>query len=202
MEHGPVRSKQDPCRTGSGRRLTGTRRALSSLVLSSKDQTDVATGAYNERYFAESFAAALAVRARHPSAVSVVRFDVDDLERINHSFGNHVGNAVLRVVSTAVQRMLPPKAVLARHGSDAFVVFVQGISARNAAILAERIRCTVNDLPLITHGKTFRVTVSVGVAWAGAAESQHGTALLERAERAMGEAKSSGSNRVSIDIVE
>lgn len=84
----------------------------------------------------------------------------------------------------------------------AFVVFVQSISARNAAILAERIRCTINDLPLITQGKKFRVTVSIGVAWAGAAEPQHGSALVERAERAMREAKSSGKNHVSIDIVE
>ena len=182
---------------------------MSSLVLSSKDQTDVTTGAYNQRYFAESFTAALAAQTRQSSAVSVVRFDVDDLERINGSFGYHVGNAVLRVVSTAVQRILHPKAVLARHGGDAFVVFVQGISARNAGILAERIRRTVNDLPLITQGKAFRVTVSVGVAWTGAAAPQHGAALLERAERAMCEAKSSGKNHVSsgknhvsIDIVE
>ena len=94
----------------------------------------------------------------------MVRFDLDDLERINGSFGHHVGNAVLRIVNTAVQRILQPKDWLARHGDDAFVVFVRGASTRNAAILAERIRCTVNDLPLIAQGKAFRVTVSVGVA--------------------------------------
>jgi diguanylate cyclase (GGDEF)-like protein len=171
-------------------------------VLSSKNQTDVTTSAGNPPCFAEWLATPPAVQARQHSSVSVVRFDVDDLERINGSFGNHVGNAVLRIVNTAVQRILQPDDLLARHGGDAFVVFVRGVSTRNAAILAERIRSTVNDLPLIAQGKAFRVTVSVGVAWAGAAEPRHGSALVERAERAMREAKASGSKRVNIAIVE
>ena len=171
-------------------------------MLPSKDQPDVTTGVYNQRYFAEWVAAALAVQASQRSPVSVVRFDVDHLERVNVSFGQHVGDAVLRIVSTAVQRLIRPKDVLARHGGDRFVLLARGISARNAAILAERIRCTVNDLPLIAQGKQFRVTVSVGVAWASGAEPQRVSALVDTAERAVRDAKSSARNRISIAILQ
>jgi diguanylate cyclase (GGDEF)-like protein len=175
---------------------------LRPLVLSSQDPIDIRTGAHSQRSFSDWLAAALALRARQRSPVSVVRFDLDEIEHVNGSFGRHVGDAVLRIVSTAVQRLLHRKDVLARHGDDAFVVFVQGVSSRNAAILAERIRATVSDLPLVAQGKNFRVTVSVGVAWVDAAEPQHGHTLIETAERALREAKSSGRNRVSIAIVE
>jgi diguanylate cyclase len=171
-------------------------------VFSSKNEPDVTSNGPRQRYFAEWVATALAVQAPQRSPVSVVRFDVDDLERVNDSFGLHVGDAVLRIVSTAVQRLIHPKDVLARHGGDKFVVLARGISAPNAAILAERIRRTVNDLPLIAQGKQFRVTASVGVAWASAAEPQQVSALVDTAERAVSDAKSSGRNRISVAIVE
>jgi diguanylate cyclase (GGDEF)-like protein len=170
--------------------------------LSSKDRSDVTTGVYSQRYFVEWVAATLAVQAPQRSPVSVVRFDVHDLEQVNGSFGHRVGDAVLRIVSTAVQRLIHPKDVLARHGGDKFVVLARGISVRNAAILAERIRRTVEDLPLITQGKKFRVTVSVGVAWASASEPQRVWALVETAERAVCDAKSSGRNRINIAILD
>jgi diguanylate cyclase (GGDEF)-like protein len=171
-------------------------------VLSSKDQPDPTTGAYSQRDFAEWVAATLAVQAPQRSPVSVMRFDVHDLERVNGSFGHRVGDAVLRIVSTAVQRLIHPKDVLARHGGDRFAVLARGISARNAAILGERIRRTVEDLPLIAQGKKFRVTVSVGVAWASAGEPQRVSALVETAESAVRDAKSSGRNQISIAILQ
>ena len=171
-------------------------------MLSSKDQSDVRTDTYSERYLAEWLAAALAAQAPQRSPVSVVRFDVDDLEHVNRSFGQHVADAVLRIVSAAVQRLIHPKDILARHDKVSFVVLARGISTRNAAILAERIRCTVNDLPLIAQGKQFRVTVSVGVAWASAAEPQQISALVCSAEGAVRDAKSLGRNRISIAILE
>jgi diguanylate cyclase (GGDEF)-like protein len=171
-------------------------------VLSSNGQPDVTAGASGQRHFAEWIALALAAQAPQRSPVSVVRFDIDDLEQVNGSFGQHVGDAVLRIVGTAVQRLIHPKDVLARHEGVGFVVLARNISTRNAAILAERIRRTVNDLPLIAQGKQFRVTVSVGVAWASAAEPQQVSALVCTAERAVRDAKSSGTNRISIAILE
>lgn len=179
----------------------GTRHASASLVLSSRDETGVTTGAFNHRYFAEWFASALADQARPRSPISLLRFDVDDFEQINGSVGHRIGNAVLRIVSASVQRILNPADVLA-HGGDAFAVLARDISERNAAILAERIRRTVHGLPLVAHDKTFHVTVSVGVAWAPGTDPAQASLLVQSAERAVRDAKSSGKNRVSTVIVE
>jgi diguanylate cyclase (GGDEF)-like protein len=169
-------------------------------VFSSDDGTEVTavtTGAFIPRYFAEWFASAVAEQARLRSPVSVLRFDVDDFEQINGA----VGNAVLRIVGASVRRIINPKDVLAR-GDGAFAVFARGISERNAAILAERIRRTVNGLPLVAEGKAFHVSVSVGVAWAPGTDPEQVSVLLDSAELAVCRARSSGKNRVNTVIVD
>src|SRR5687768_6486246 len=104
---------------------------------SDPDVRDAATGAYNQRYFAERVSAELAShQGQLRSPISIVRFDIDDFEGVSAAYGRQVGGAVLRVVVESARRVLQHDDVLARCDAGGFAIFVRGTSARNTAILA------------------------------------------------------------------
>jgi diguanylate cyclase (GGDEF)-like protein len=133
---------------------------------------------------------------RNNTTLAVLFLDVDRFKRVNDALGHHVGDALLRVIATTIQRIVRPEDVVARYGGEEFVVLCRGISARNAVILAERIRQHVAavEVPSGSDGPT---TVSIGVAATDPGMAPRSAAeLLAAADGAMYRAKELGRNRV------
>jgi len=125
--------------------------------------------------------------------------DIDGFKTINDTFGHVLGDKVIRSVAHVLQTSIKGRDVAARFGGDEFAVLLPQTTLAGAATLAEQIRESVS------RGRIHRadgresvgeVTLSVGVAVAGAGESMEG--LIERADAAMYAAKRSGRNRVSL----
>ncbi|MBI4952894.1 MAG: GGDEF domain-containing protein [Myxococcales bacterium] len=169
-------------------------RALLELYESSFE--DLLTGAHNRRYFETQLDAERAYGRRHSTPLSVLLFDVDHFKHVNDAFGHQVGDGVLRVVATAVQRVLRPEDVLARYGGDEFAVLLRDTSGREAEILSERIRRTIERLPFRPRGRDLRVSVSVGVSTLEPGGDSDGQTLMTVADEAMYEAKARGRNCV------
>ena len=157
---------------------------------------DLLTGAHNRRYFEAQLESERGYAGRHSAPLSVVLFDVDHFKRINDAFGHHAGDGVLRVVAAAVHRVLRPEDVLARYGGDEFAVLLRDTPIRQAEILGERIRRTIERLPFRPRGRELRVTVSVGVASWQPGPDDDGRSLVGLADEAMYGAKTAGRNRV------
>ena len=68
----------------------------------------------------------------------------------------------------------------------------------SAAIVAERLRCELEHMPIPESGDSLYVTASFGVTEASA-ETDNVETLLARADRALYSAKHSGRNRVTIE---
>jgi diguanylate cyclase (GGDEF)-like protein len=157
---------------------------------------DLLTGAHNRRYFETQLASERAFARRHAVPLSVVIFDVDHFKIVNDTFGHPAGDGVLRVVATAVHRVLRPEDVLARFGGDEFAVLLRDTEIRNAEIFGERIRRTIEKLPFRPRGRDLHLTVSVGVASWTPSATDDGRDVVPRADKAMYEAKAAGRNRV------
>lgn len=172
-----------------------------ALALYAASIEDPVTGAHTRRYLQAGLESELTFARRHTSELSLLAFDVDDLKGINDGFGHATGDGVLRVIASAAKRVLRPEDVLARVGGDEFVVLVRGCSPRNAKIQGERIRPSVEALPLRAAGNDFRVTVSVGVAsWQPPALCDAAD-LLAAADRAMYRGKGGGRNRLVAIVI-
>jgi predicted signal transduction protein with EAL and GGDEF domain len=99
--------------------------------------------------------------------------------------------------SAASPEALRLAVLLARaYGADEFAVMAPEADAMASLVLAERIRSFAEDMPLPGG---LRVTVSLGVASAAPPEGWTPTGILERADRALYEAKRRGRNRVVLD---
>ncbi|RCL25210.1 diguanylate cyclase [Pseudomonas sp. AFG_SD02_1510_Pfu_092] len=154
-------------------------------------QTDPLTGLGNRRGLEFS----LSLLEAEGRAFAAVVLDVDHFKRINDSHGHEVGDQVLRRLAELMRSCCRDGDLLCRTGGEEFLMLLPGAGLEAAAVVAERLRVTVQDTPLAPVGA---VTVSLGVArWDGAAGSEPGE-ILSAADRALYRAKQEGRNRVVI----
>ncbi len=160
--------------------------------------TDPLTGVANRRALDQALVAEISRVARTNRKLSAAMADIDHFKRVNDTYGHPVGDAVLEGFGDVLRTNSRPTDVLARFGGEEFVVLMPETDLETAAGVADRIRIAFETRciePVV--GPT---TASFGVAELGAAES--GDGLLERVDRALYEAKSSGRNRVARSVFE
>jgi diguanylate cyclase (GGDEF)-like protein len=158
--------------------------------------TDALTGLMNRSTFLERMEQERDRSRRYPQPLSVLLLDVDNLKGINDRAGHAAGDAALRAIGEAIQRGLRAADTGCRFGGDEFAVMAPEADAAAGLVLGERIRALAEGMALPGG---LRVTVSLGVSCAGPAEVWTAAALLERADRALYEAKRMGRNRVVLE---
>jgi diguanylate cyclase (GGDEF)-like protein len=158
---------------------------------------DPLTRTYNRRFLDSHLRSELAFAARQRLSLSVLLVDIDHFKQVNDRYGHAVGDAVLQMVASCIQRLLRPYDALCRYGGEEFVVVARDTSLRNAEILAERIRRHVEQLSFDVHGTPTAVTVSVGVSSIEPqlSDGSEADALLSSVDQALYRAKETGRNR-------
>lgn len=126
---------------------------------------------------------------RTPMAVLVV--DVDGFAQINNVHGYQAGDEVLRHLAAQLGEVARPHDVLARIGSDRFVLLLNRILNRGHAELAIQKIFRLMDVPLQTRSVRFGVGVSVGAALCPM-HATHPELVLRLAEAALSNARSVG----------
>lgn len=131
------------------------------------------------------------VRPDEPE-LAVLWVDIDRFRQINHSFGYVVGDSVLVELARRLERAGSGQATWARMGADEFVMLLPGSGRQEAERVGRRLVDAVHQ-PLNIGTTRMRPSASIGIVLARPDEDVH--ELLERAERAMSEAKREGGGR-------
>jgi diguanylate cyclase (GGDEF)-like protein len=126
--------------------------------------------------------------------LTVILLDVDRFKSVNDRFGHDVGDDVLRALARVLQQGARLTDVIGRWGGEEFMVVCTGTKAGEAALLAERLAQALRSTHVDVVGT---VTASFGVAQARAGEMPR--QLVERADRALYQAKHEGRDRVIVD---
>ena len=160
-------------------------------------QIDSLTDLYNRRFFDEELSKEIARANRHNTLLSILFLDIDDFKKINDTFGHLAGDRVLQAVADIMSREKRLEDVAARYGGEEFVVVSPETSKANSLILAERIRCSVEQLQLDYEGNTIRLTISGGLA-SYPIDASDSLTLIKYADNALYRAKASGKNNISL----
>lgn len=160
--------------------------------------TDPLTGLLNRRAFRVFGSDAMNYFKRHKRDVGVLVVDIDFFKRVNDAYGHGVGDDVIRTVGATVLGEVRNIDKVARFGGEEFVVLMRETEKEGPEILAERIRKKIASA-LIEHAEhgAIHVTVSIGGAMASINDRDIED-VIERADRALYEAKSCGRNCVVI----
>jgi two-component system, cell cycle response regulator len=160
--------------------------------LASHDQL---TGIMNRRAFNAALKREISQAERLNIDVCLLLLDVDKFKAVNDTHGHPMGDSVLAAVGKSLPSMLRGYDYAARWGGEEFVVALPHTGEAGALKVAERIRARIEALALTTpSGERLPITASIGVAVRRPGEALE--ALVERADKAMYEAKASGRNRV------
>ncbi|SHM72302.1 PAS domain S-box-containing protein/diguanylate cyclase (GGDEF) domain-containing protein [Duganella sacchari] len=160
---------------------------------------DGLTGLANRRCFDDTLNAEWQRALRHQQPLSLLMVDVDNFKQYNDAYGHLGGDECLQRIATAVSSEMRANDLVARYGGEEFAVILPNQSLKGAAIVAERIRCRVEQLRLPNLGSQQHVvTVSIGAATALAAPETDPSQLVATADSALYRAKHMGRNRISL----
>lgn len=155
---------------------------------------DELTGLVNRRHLRELMEQEHQRCIRTGRTFCIAVLDVDGFKGINEHHGRSVGDAVLRSIAHEAMRRVRVSDPFARWGGDRFVLLMCDSHAALARGGVERVRAGVGDAPLVVAGGELRISLSAGLAEHHAGETVEGT--LERADRALTEAKQQGRDRL------
>lgn len=167
--------------------------------------TDPLTGVNNRRYVERRLLEEIGRNRRQQNALSCMYIDIDHFKQINDRIGHQAGDEVLRGVAGRIKAELRLSDALGRFGGEEFVVLLIDADLDDAVSVAERIRQSIAEQPLVLgDGERLDVTVSIGVAslfHPGRNEPIEKTAqqFVARADQALYQAKAGGRNRVVAD---
>lgn len=170
--------------------MESTRAALHRLAT-----RDSLTQTFNRRYLIERLEAEAARAARTGQSLAVLMIDADQFKGINDRFGHATGDRVLQHIADACAASLRPYDLLARYGGEEFVVLLPETTLPQAGEVAERVLAAVSQMKLdAVAGEPLEVSVSIGAAVLASTDAG-GSALLQRADLALYQAKHNGRNR-------
>lgn len=138
--------------------------SVSNQQLQDVGMTDLLTGCPNRRCAMDRIQQewAMATRSQRPLSCMVV--DIDNLKQVNDVHGHVAGDMVLKLVASAFKDEMRAQDVLARSGGDEFLVICPDTTLQAAMACAERMRASVETLPIVGGAQSLRGSVSIGVA--------------------------------------
>lgn len=158
--------------------------------------TDSLTGLFNRRYLIAHLNKMLHDANSGMKPLCLLIFDLDYFKNINDTYGHGVGDEVLREFAARVQKQLRSFDMLARLGGEEFVAVLPNIGRHTAFDVAYRLRKIIADTPFnIPSRGQVSVTCSIGGVILDD-EMRDPEAAIDRADKALYEAKASGRNCV------
>jgi len=176
----------------SAREMRSLHEQLSRQILQ-----DTLTGLPNRAALIRHLEESLATCARAGAGLSVLFIDLDGFKQVKHSLGHAVGDELLVLASQRIRACMRPHDVVARLGSDEFVVvcpdvsdstLVPSIAARIGSQLAAPF--PIGELEAVVSASIGLVTTADAAATA--------EDLLRQADLAMYEAKLNGKARATV----
>lgn len=159
---------------------------------------DPLTRLHNRSYFYDELVRQLA-SASELRPVSIIVSDLDRFKRINDTYGHLQGDKVIQFVASVLQQAVRQDDVAARIGGEEFALLLNNATAEDAQRIAERIRMTIAGHDAATSQQQLPepVTISLGV-YTATRSSLTAEMCVERADKAMYQAKEAGRNRVVV----
>lgn len=161
-------------------------------------EIDSLTSIFNRRAFFTLLNKALHQSQRTGMGLAVLVVDLDHFKSINDTYGHQGGDEVLRhFVQTATQ-CLRQQDVMGRLGGEEFAIFLPGVDAKGAQVVAERLRAAVASRPAALQQGSHALTISLGLTLCVPGDTPD--TALHRADQAMYQAKERGRNRVELQL--
>lgn len=179
----------------SSKQVTELRNNLDTVK--KEAMTDGLTGLLNRKAFDKQMLESVAECEKTQTPMVLMLLDIDFFKKFNDTYGHQVGDQVLRLVARTLTDNVKGRDFAARYGGEEFAIILPDTPISAGLRVAEVLRKSVESKEVINKASNEnmgRITLSIGIAEHMAGEDI--AALIERADKALYEAKRAGRNRV------
>ena len=124
--------------------------------------------------------------------------DIDNFKKVNDTYGHLIGDRVLKEIAITIKNTVRNIDVPARYGGEEFTVILPETAAKDATVIAERLRKNIEAIEIPIDDKiNLKVSISIGISEfpSSAADSEN---LIKTADQALYKAKNDGKNCIYV----
>lgn len=158
--------------------------------------TDGLTGLVNHKTFYEILEKELWRSRRYGGQIALIMIDIDNLKKINDTYGHRAGDKVIKEISRRVKECIRQIDTAARYGGDEFAIILPNTSLSDATVVGQRMVDAVSRSPTSWQKEQIPLSVSVGLGQYDADASPED--IAGRSDEALYAAKLAGKNTVRI----
>ena len=161
---------------------------------------DALTGLNNRRQMEIRLNQEVSNSRRNKQPLCCIMLDVDYFKKINDTYGHSAGDYVLKNVSEIIKNEIREYDIACRYGGEEFLIILPQTNIQEAILVANRLRKVIENTQTnvkkagVKGNTSLKVTVSIGVS--GYDESLTAEELVQKTDKALYEAKTTGRNRV------
>jgi diguanylate cyclase (GGDEF)-like protein len=123
---------------------------------------DDLTGEFNRHHLTEVLQKTLEEAVRFRSSCGFLLVAIDNLARINESYGYDIADEVIGAVGKRIRSLMRGKDTLGRYSGNKFGIVLRDCTPDDMAIAAERLLAGVRDETLATSAAPIAATVTIG----------------------------------------
>jgi two-component system, cell cycle response regulator len=157
---------------------------------------DSLTGLLNRGEILDSLERELERARRDRQKVSVILADIDHFKNVNDTHGHLFGDEALREIARRMHAKLRMYDGVGRYGGEEFLLVLPNCDLASAVERANEIRVAIASQPVVSQSIEETITMSMGVAVSECTGRKEVEKLLNRADKALYQAKEKGRNRV------
>ncbi|MDH4128253.1 MAG: GGDEF domain-containing protein, partial [Spirochaetota bacterium] len=169
--------------------------AEKNQVLAEMAYRDSLTGLYNHKTFMEHVEIIIHDAKRYNFPLSVVMIDIDFFKNINDKYGHQIGDEILKLVASILQKGIRKSDIASRYGGEEFTLILSHADEITSMDISERIRHDIENI-FLPDIPELHITASLGISFfTDEINDDDGRFLVKRADEAMYSAKMKGRNQ-------
>ena len=154
---------------------------------------DKLTDIYNRRMIDNFLKQEIEIEKRHSNGLSVILIDIDHFKDVNDTYGHQMGDMVLSKIAELISINSRKSDIQGRFGGEEFIVICPQTTCKEALVLAQKIRISVENYKFEQIGTK---TISLGISAFEKNDTEE--SLVKKADIALYQAKNGGRNRASL----
>lgn len=158
---------------------------------------DELTGLINRNNFERQLRLVMNLSNKLKKEGALLFIDVDRFSLINELEGFDVGDRLLVELTILIRKLVPSSSLFARIGADEFCLFLENKTRKQAHVIAETIRTTVENFRFFTGEICYSASVSIGItSLDNTSPAQHPGEMILHGRQACNFAKINGRDKV------
>ena len=160
--------------------------------------TDRMTKLFSHHFFEKNLEEEILRARRYGAIFSLLMLDIDHFKKFNDAYGHLQGDLIIKEIAHVLRSSVRSIDFTARYGGEEFAIILPEVNVQGAAVVAERIRQSIEKHAFAGEEGPLHVTVSIGVAEFKAERMRTASQFIAEADKALYQSKDQGRNRITV----